>query len=81
MNEWTKGRFEVVVTSYGRNKNRDKKNKEKANNSLSYRYAAIKKLQCQNAALKPRTLSEKKKFGSNKQIRPTKKNESIGKII
>ena len=23
MNEWTKGRYEVVVTSYGRNKNRD----------------------------------------------------------
>ena len=37
----------MVVTSYGRNKNHDKeinkKNQEKANNSLSYRFAAIKK--------------------------------------
>ena len=44
MNEWTKGRFEVVVTSFGRNKNHDdeiKKTQEKANNSLSYRFAAI----------------------------------------
>ena len=34
----------VAVTSYGRNKNHDeiKKNQEKANNSLSYRCAAIK---------------------------------------
>ena len=42
---WKK-RFEVVVTSYGRNKNRDdeiKKKQEKANNSPCYRYAAIKK--------------------------------------
>ena len=35
----------VAVTSYGRNKNHDdeikKKNQEKANNSLSYRCAAI----------------------------------------
>ena len=40
-----KSRFEVVVTSYGRNKNLDDeiKNQEKANNSLSYRFAAIKK--------------------------------------
>ena len=47
MNESAKSRFEVVVTSYGRNKNHDdeinKKNQEKANNSLSYRFAAIKK--------------------------------------
>ena len=46
MNEWTKNRFEVVVTSYGRNKNREdeiKKNQEKANNSPSYRCAATKK--------------------------------------
>ena len=44
MNEWTKSRSEVVVTSYGRNKNHDEinKNQEKANNSLSYRFAAIK---------------------------------------
>ena len=36
----------MAVTSYGRNKNHDdeiKKNQEKANNSLSYRCAAIKK--------------------------------------
>ena len=35
----------MAVTSYGRNKNHDdkiKKNQEKANNSLSYRCAAIK---------------------------------------
>ena len=36
----------MIVTSYGRNKNLDdeinKKNQEKANNSLSYRFAAIK---------------------------------------
>ena len=34
----------MAVTSYGRNKNHDdeiKKNQEKANNSLSYRCAAI----------------------------------------
>ena len=33
----------MAVTSYGRNKNQDeiKKNQEKANNSLSYRCAAI----------------------------------------
>ena len=45
--QMNKSRFEVVVTSYGRNKNRDdeinKKKQEKANNSLSYRFAAIKK--------------------------------------
>ena len=37
----------MAVTSYGRNKNHDdeiKKNQEKANNSLSYRCAAIKKI-------------------------------------
>ena len=36
----------MVVTSYGRNKNRDdeiKKNQEKANNSPSYRCVAINK--------------------------------------
>ena len=36
----------MAVTSYGRNKNHDdeiKKNQEKANNSPSYRSAAIKK--------------------------------------
>ena len=36
----------MVVTSYGRNKNRDdeiKKNQEKAKNSPSYRCEAIKK--------------------------------------
>ena len=36
----------MAVTSYGRNKNHDdeiKKNQEKANNSLSYRCAAINK--------------------------------------
>ena len=40
-----KSRFDVVVTSYGRNKNRDDeiKNQEKAINSPSYRCAAIKK--------------------------------------
>ena len=45
MNASTKSRFEVVVTSYGRNKNRDDelKKQEKANNSLSYRCAANKK--------------------------------------
>ena len=43
MNERTKSRFEVVVTSYGRNKNLDEeiKNQEKAENSPSYRCAAI----------------------------------------
>ena len=42
---WTNER-KVVVTSYGRNKFRDdeiKKNQEKANNSPSYRCAAIEK--------------------------------------
>ena len=37
----------VAVTSYGRNKNRNdeiKKNQEKANNSPSYRCAAIKNM-------------------------------------
>ena len=43
MNERTKSRFEVIVKSYAPNKNRDKKNQEKANNSPSYRSAAIKK--------------------------------------
>ena len=46
MNEWTKSRFDVVVKSYGRNKNRDdeiKKNQGKANNNPSYRCVAIKK--------------------------------------
>ena len=44
MNERTKSRFEVVVTSYGLNKNRDcEKNQEKANNSPSYRCADINK--------------------------------------
>ena len=41
-----KKQFEVVVTSYGLNKHLDeinKKKQEKANNSLSYRFAAIKK--------------------------------------
>ena len=43
-NEWTKSRFEVVVTSNGRNKNRDaEKKQEEANNSTRYRCAAIKK--------------------------------------
>ena len=42
-NKWTKSIFEVAVTSYGRNKNRDDeiKNQEKANNSPSYRSTAI----------------------------------------
>ena len=47
MNERTKSRFEVVATSYGRNKNRDdkiKKNHEKSNNSPKYRCAAIKNI-------------------------------------
>ena len=42
---WTNEQ-KVAVTSYGRNKNHDdeiKKNQEKANNSPSYRCAAIKK--------------------------------------
>ena len=36
-------RFELIVTSYGRNRNLDDKikNQEKANKSLSYRFAAI----------------------------------------
>ena len=40
----TKTRFEVVVTSYGRNKNLDYeiKNQEKANNSANYCCGAIK---------------------------------------
>ena len=44
-----------------------KKNQEKANNSPSYRCAAIKKIQtrCQNAACEQKTTSEKEKFGSN----------------
>ena len=54
MNESTKSRFEVVVTSHGRDKNRDdeiKKNQEKANISPSYRCAAIKKRECLNNRL------------------------------
>ena len=39
-----KNRFEVVVTSYGRQiLTKQIKNQEKANNSLSYHFAAIKK--------------------------------------
>ena len=43
MKEGTKSRFEVIVTSYGRNTNLDetKKNPKQANNSLSYRFVAI----------------------------------------
>ena len=44
---WTNEQ-KVAVTSYGRNKNHDdeiKKNQEKANNSPSYRCAAINKQQ------------------------------------
>ena len=47
---WTNEQ-KVAVTSYGRNKNHDdeiKKNQEKANNSPSYRCAAIKKSDWQN---------------------------------
>ena len=36
MNEWTKSRFEVVVTSYGRNKNRDDETKNIAAQVLKY---------------------------------------------
>ena len=44
MKEWTKSRFEVAVTPYCRNKDRDDEKKlEKSNNSPSYHYAAIKK--------------------------------------
>ena len=43
MNEWTKSRFEVVVTLYGRRDDEVKKKQEKANNSPSYHCAAIKK--------------------------------------
>ena len=55
MNECTKNRFEFVVTSYGRNMNLDNgiKNQEKANNSSSYRYAAI------NHAIKSQPESKK----------------------
>ena len=58
----------MVMTSHGRNKNLDdeiiKKNQEKANNSLSYRFAAIKNdcgvfvktnVWCQNQCLPPKT--------------------------
>ena len=46
MNERTKSRFQLVVTSYGRNKYLDEiKNQKKANNSPRYRCAAIKKRQ------------------------------------
>ena len=38
-----KSRIEVVVTSFGRNNSLDEKKQEKANNSPSYRCAAIKK--------------------------------------
>ena len=43
MNERAKSRFEVVVTSYDRNKNRDDeiKKQEKENNNPSYRCEAI----------------------------------------
>ena len=42
-NQKTKNRSEVIVTSYGRNKNRDdKKNQQKAKYSPSYRCASIK---------------------------------------
>ena len=42
MNDWTKSRFEVIVTSYGGIKNLDDEIKqETANNILSYRFAAI----------------------------------------
>ena len=47
---WTNEQ-KMAVTSYGRNKNHDdemKKNQEKANNSLSYRCAAIKKISQQS---------------------------------
>ena len=46
----SKQRFEVVVTSYGRNKNRDDeiKNQEKVSNSPSYRCAAIKNPLCKH---------------------------------
>ena len=49
MMEWTKCRFEVaILTSYGRNKNSvdELKNQQKANNSLSYRFEAINKNNC-----------------------------------
>ena len=45
MKKGTKSRFELAVTSYGRKKKsrRRNKNQEKANNSPSYRCAAINK--------------------------------------
>ena len=36
MNEWTKSRFEVVVTSYGCNKNRERNRKNIAGQVLTY---------------------------------------------
>ena len=49
MNEWTKSRFEEIATSYGRNEILDEiKNQEKANNSLSYLFAAKKKFQTEH---------------------------------
>ena len=36
MNELTKSRFEVLVTSYGRNKNRDDEKKNIAGQVLTY---------------------------------------------
>ena len=60
----------MAVTSYGRNKNHDdeiKKNQKKANNSLSYRCAAIKnsKNQSEIAACEQKTTTEKPNFCSN----------------
>ena len=66
MHEWTKSRFKVVVTSYCRNKNRDDgiKNQEKANNSPSYRFVAIKnsKNQSETAACEQKSTIEKANF-------------------
>ena len=42
-----KSRFEVILTSYGRNESPEaeiKKDQEKANNNPRYRFVAIKKL-------------------------------------
>ena len=64
MNELTKSRFEVVVTSYGRNKNLNDginlKNQEKANISLSYQFAAIKKVKNEIAACEQKPLARKR---------------------
>ena len=44
MNKQTKRSYEVIVTSYSYNKNRNnKKKQEKADNSPSYRFAASNK--------------------------------------